>query len=495
METRKKNPSSGFPIHKELEENIKILKQRLGFGVSFDFGVREMKLADREMAIFFLNGLTDNRTLVLILQVLSTLNRGDLSPQPFKELFQHYLTHVQVNLVKTIDEAADFILAGLFVLLVDGMDEGFVIDAREYPNRTPDEPDTERVVRGARDGFTESILVNTALTRRRIRDERLRIEMLRVGERSKMDVAILYLQDVADPGLVDLIRKKIRDIEVDGLPMAEKSIQEFVVGRGWNPFPLVRYTERPDVAATHILEGHVLIYVDTSPSVMITPTTFFHHVQHAEEYRQTPVTGAYIRWIRFLGIIASIFLLPLWYLYVKEPHLLPPEFSFIGPKKHGKVSLIVQLFLAEMGVDLMRMAAIHTPTPLATAMGLIAAVLIGDVAIKVGLFSPEVILYLSVAAIGLFSTPSYELSLANRLSRLFLIFMVYLFNAPGFLFGTLFFLLLLVTTRSLNTPYFWPFIPFNLKGIIHILVRMSLPLISTRPSIVHPQNGQKAGKG
>lgn len=488
-----KNRSAMMPVHKELEENIRILKKRLGFGISFDFGIREMRLADREMAIFYINGLADQKSLLFVLQFLSSLGRGDLSPQPMKELFQRYLAYGQVELAKTIDEAADFILSGLFLLFVDGMDEAFVIDARKYPNRNPEEPDTERVVRGARDGFTESIVVNTALTRRRIRDERLRIEMMRVGERSKMDVAILYLQDVADPGLVRLIREKIRGIEVDGLPMAEKSIQEFVIGKGLNPFPLVRYTERPDVAATHILEGHVLIYADTSPSVMITPTTFFHHVQHAEEYRQTPVAGAFIRWIRFLGIFASLFLLPLWFLYVLEPQLLPPGLSFIGPKEHAKVPMIFQIFSAELGIDLMRMAAVHTPTPLATAMGLIAAVLIGDIAVKVGLLTPEVILYLSVAAIGLFATPSYELSLANRLVRLFLLLMVYFFHGPGLLFGTLLILLLLATTRSLNAPYLWPFIPFNAKGMLHVLVRMALPILSTRLGIVHPQDEQKRG--
>jgi stage V sporulation protein AF len=478
-------------INKKLENNLQIIKDRLGYGVSFDIGIREMCFADRDLAIVYCNGLTDNEILVQILRELSQLERSDLAPQPYKELFHHYFTHVQVEAVKTIDEAVDFVLTGLFVFFIDGIDEAIVIDARRYPNRSPEEPDTEKVVRGARDGFTENIVVNTALTRRRIRDERLRIEMFQVGERSKTDIGILYLRDVADPGLVDLIRTKIKEIKTDGLPMGEKSVQEFLIGHTWNPYPLVRFTERPDVAASHILEGHVLIYVDTSPSVMITPTTFFHHVQHAEEYRQTPVAGAYLRWIRFIGMIASVFLLPLWYLYVKNPELVPKALSFIGPKETGKITIIVQFFLAEIGIDLMRMAAIHTPSPLATAMGLIAAVLIGDVAIKVGLFAPEVILYLSVAAIGLFATPSYELSLANRLVRLLLLLLVSLFDVPGFVVGTTVIILLLTATRSLNSPYFWPFIPFNLSGVINILIRLAMPVMKVRPGIVHPQDDRR----
>jgi stage V sporulation protein AF len=270
--------------------------------------------------------------------------------------------------------------------------------------------------------------------------------------------------------------------------MAEKSVEEFIIGKTFNPFPLVRYTERPDVAAIHLLEGHVLIYVDTSPSVMITPATYFHHVQHAEEYRQTPVVGAYLRWVRFFGIFASIFLLPLWLLLAMHPSLIPEPLDFIGLKQKGSVPLLAQFFVAELGLDLMRMAAIHTPQPLTVAMGLLAAILVGEVAIKVGLFAPEVILYLAVAAIGMYATPSYELAMANRLVRIFLLLLTGLFSVTGFMIGIIFVLVGLAVSRSLDTPYLWPFIPFNYRAMKDILIRMAVPMKNTRPSIVKPQN-------
>ncbi len=478
-------------ISKKLEENTSIIRDRLGIGVTYDIGIREMKVADRDMAIMYCNGLTDNDTLVLILNELADLDRSQLGSQPYKALFQQFIIHIQVESVKQMDETIDYILTGHAVFFIDGSNEAIVVDARVYPGRTPEEPDTERVVRGSRDGFTENLATNTALTRRRIRDEHLRFEVLKIGIRSKTDVSIVYLADVADLGLVNLIREKLSAIKVDGLPMAEKTVQEFFISQGFNPFPLVRFTERPDVAAVHLLEGHVLIYVDTSPSVMIMPTTLFHQVQHAEEYRQVPVTGTFLRFVRFLGIFSSIFLLPLWYLYIKDPELLPKGLDFIGLKTTGKIDVFLQIIFAEIGIDLIRMAAIHTPSPLATAMGLIAAIMIGEIAVKVGLFAPEVILYLSVAAIGLYATPSYELSLANRLARIFLLFMVFLFKAPGFIIGTTLVLLLLITTRSLNTPYLYPFIPFNFKELMTIIVRKSVPSMHKRPLIVHPQNELK----
>ena len=203
----------------------------------------------------------------------------------------------------------------------------------------------------------------------------------------------------------------------------------------WNPYPLVRYTERPDTAAAHLYEGHVLIMVDGSPSVMITPTTFWHHLQHAEEYRNKPSVGAYLRFVRFIAIWSSIFLLPLYYLFAIHPELLPEAFAYVGPNDVGEVPLFLQFLIIEIGIDILRMAAIHTPSSLATALGLVAALMIGQVAVEVGFFINEVILYLAIAAIGTFATPSYEMSLANRLVRIFLLICTALFGVYGFVIG------------------------------------------------------------
>lgn len=478
-------------ISNDLLKNKEILKERLGIGESFDTVCRDMIFQRKNFSFYFINGLVDATLMTEILKELAKLDREELVPNTLKKLLETYISHIQVESLNTINKASNCILSGQIVMFIESADEAIVIDVRNYPGRTPEEPDTERVVRGSRDGFTETLLYNTSLTRRRIRDERLRMEIMQIGERSKTDVCIAYLKDVADPGLVKTIREKLNDIVIDGLPMAEKSVEEFLVGKSWNPFPLVRFTERPDVASTHILEGHVIIYVDTSPSVIITPSTYFHHLQHAEEYRQTPVIGTYYRWIRFIGIFASVFLLPIWFLYVVEPDLLPKAFEFIGPKDTSEIPIFFQFIIGEIGLDLMRMAAVHTPTPLATAMGLIAAVLIGDIAIKVGWFVPEVLLYLAVAVIGMYATPSYELSLANKLTRIFLLTLVYLLKIPGLFIGITLIIIVLVLTRSLNTPYLWPFIPFNFHGIVDIVIRKPVPFSNKRPSIVHPQNQSK----
>jgi stage V sporulation protein AF len=477
-------------LEKKLSANLEFFQRVLGFGESFDMLKREMTFAGHDFAFLYINGFVKDNILDDMLRSLSRLKRDQLAVDTIEKLFYTYLGHTQVELVDTTDKVITAILTGQTAVLVDGFEQAFVIDARQFPARSPQEPELERVVRGSRDGYVETLVHNTVLTRRRIRDPRLRFINMKIGTRSQTDVAVAYLQDVADDNLVEEIISRLKGIDVDGLPMAEKSVEEWLTRRNrWNPYPVVRYTERPDVAAVHLLEGHVLLFVDTSPSVMITPATFFHHVEHAEEFRENPMTGLWVRWVRFLGILGSLFFVPLWILITLiHREWLHASLSFLGPDDIGAIPIILQFLFAELGIDLMRMAAIHTPAPLATAMGLIAAVLIGDIAVKVGLFAPETILYVAVAAIGMFATPSYELSMANRITRVFFILAVAFFDWYGLLVASALWLFTLVRTQSITRPYLWPLVPFNLRALLSVLLRAPMPLSNRRPAIVHPKD-------
>lgn len=474
------------PIKKRIKENKAYMKERIGIGTSYDVGSRELHILDHHIEAYYCTGLCDTSFIIQLFRELLRMTHVHKPGLEIKDAIKNHLAHQQVTEIKTMDELVDQLLAGLIIILIDGEEIGLVVDVRNYPGRTPEEPDIERVVRGSKDGFTESIVVNTALIRRRIRDERYRNEIMRVGERGKTDVCICYIKDVANPGLINAIRDAIQNIEVDGIPMADKTLEEYIVKQGLNPYPLVRYTQRPDVAAAHIFEGHVLVICDTSPSVIIFPTTFFHHLQHAEEYRQTPVVGALLRFARFTAVLTSIFLVPIWILMAMHPDLLPHWLEFIGPNKKGHIPLWLQILIAEIGIEIIRMAAVHTPSSLSTALGLIAAVLVGQIAVQVGVFSPEVILYSSVATIGSYSTPSYELGLANKVTRVFLIILVMIFGIPGLMLGSLAVVLYLARVQNLNTPYLWPLIPFNPKAFLDIMVRTAMPQSNIRPSIVRP---------
>ena len=279
-------------VNKKLEENIKILDRELGVDKSFDVMRRDLSIGGKKAALYFIDGFAKDDIMLWIMKTLSRIEREELGVNLLEKLQDKYINYLETDPTDQLDQIITAVLSGSIALLIDGLNQGIIIDAREYPARGPEEPDIERVSRGSRDGFVETLVFNTALIRRRIRDPRLRMELVQVGRRSRSDVIISYLEDIANPDLIESIKDKLQSINIDGLPMAEKSIEELIVpGSYWNPFPKVRYTERPDVAAVHLLEGHILLIVDTSPSVIILPTTYFHHVQHAEEYRQSPSIG------------------------------------------------------------------------------------------------------------------------------------------------------------------------------------------------------------
>ena len=474
-------------MDRDYDRTLDLIKKELGEGESFDIVVREFKVADKKSALVGIDGLIKDDVLTWIMQSLLLLTDQQCRERNLKSSLQTVIPYIELNTETNIDELLYSVLSGSVLLVVDGSEEVFVIDARTYPARNPDEAEIERVVRGSRDGFTETIVFNTALVRRRVRDPKLRIKLIRVGKRSKTDVCLCYIEDIADPKLVDTITTRIENIEIDAVPMAEKAVEELILpGNRWNPFPRVRYTERPDVAAVHLFEGHVLVMVDTSPSVIIAPATYFHHVQHAEEYRQNPAVGLYIRWVRFIAVMASIIVTPLWMLLALSPSLLPESLNFIGPEEKGHVPIFIQFIIAEISLDLIRMAAIHTPSPLATALGVIAALLIGDIAVNIGLLAPEVILYTAVVAVGSYCTPSYEMSMANRLVRLFILLGTGFFRLPGLIITTILSLVLAALTKSFNVPYLWPLIPFNYRAFKSIIIRSPVPVQDIRPEILNP---------
>lgn len=486
MSKKSKQPKQ--PVFKKYTENIEYLKQELGVGESFDSIHLPLNYADRDMGLFLIDGFAKDKILHYLMKLLADLEPEQLEPDPLLKLMRTYLPYIELSTEDDLDKTVFWVLSGASALVVDGIDKIIIIDARTYPVRSPQEPDLERVTRGPRDGYVETIVFNTALTRRRVRDPSLRMEYMNIGRRSQTDICVSYIKDIADPEIVKQIKSSLEKIDIDGLPMAEKTVEEYLAGRGWNPYPTVRYTERPDIGAVQLYEGRVLVMVDGSPSVMIAPSTFWTHMQHAEEYRQRPVIGAYYRFVRFFAVFLSLFLLPLWYLLAENPAMLPETLSFIGLKETLALSLLVQLVLIELGMDVLRMATIHTSNAMATSLGLISAVVIGQVAVEVGVFSNEVIFYIAVVAICTFSTPSYELGLANRVSRLAFLLITAAFGVIGYLGGITLWIILLTRLNTLGVPYLWPIIPFSYRASRDVFLRAPMPAKNRRPTSLHPED-------
>ncbi|MDF2557558.1 MAG: stage sporulation protein [Bacillales bacterium] len=464
-------------LTKNLDENIQILKEHFGIGKSFDVIGKEIRMGngDRKAYLLMLDGFTKDQMMYYITNRLQLL---DFTDGTIRDLIHRHIAYMEADEFTEFERMEAMVLSGAIALFVDGFDSGVIIDTREYPIRPSAEPDLERVTRGPRDGFVETIIFNTALIRRRVKDPKLRFELKSVGKRSKTNITLAYIEDLVDRDYINEIKLKIDEIDVDALTMAEKSLIELMIKRPfYNPLPQVRFTERPDVAAAHLLEGHMLIIVDTTPSVIILPTTIFHFTQHAEDYYQSPIVGNYIRGIRYLVMFLSLFLAPLFLLAIRYHTVLPESLQFLYPKNLGEVPLIVQFILLELGIDVLRISSIHTPSSLTTSLGIIGGLILGEHGVKVGWFIPETILYMAVVGIGTFATPSIEFAMGIRIFRLYLLLLTGLFGFIGFMIGIGLILFIIFTTKnSTRRSYMWPLVPFDWKALKHILFRAPTPM-------------------
>jgi stage V sporulation protein AF len=482
-------------VNKDIDVNINYLKDKLGVGESYDIIFREYHVGRKRAASFSINGMTNDVLLTNVFQDMMTFHQDDLSINTLHKLFYSRATHSQVKLVDSMQDALISMLSGELIFFVDTEDQVIVIDARSYPIRSPSESNIEKVTRGSRDSFVETLPFNTTLIRRRLRDPNLRFEIVKVGARSQCDVAVAYIKDITNPELIETVKKRLNHISIDGVPMAEKAIEEYIVGASkWNPLPRVRYTERPDVVAVHLMEGHLCLVIDTTPSVLILPTTFWDHIQHAEEYHQSPLVGTYLRLVRLLGEILSLLLPPLWLVLALNQNILPEPLAFLGPRDPGIVPLGLQFIFAEFGVELVRMATVHVPSAQSTALGFIGAFMLGEFATKIGLFGNEVVFYTAVAAVGAFATPSVELAMAFRIFRLSLIALVLFFGLPGFVVGVVGLGLLMLVTKSFGVPYLWPLWPFDYTALKDVLFRTPAPKKFLRPAVLKPVDKDRQDK-
>ncbi len=461
-------------ITNNIDENISQLREYFNIGVSFDVIGKEIQLKNRRGFFVMIDGFTKDEIMFYITTNLQDLFVTDFEVQ---KLIEKHLAYMEVEESTDMNQIEEMVLSGAIALFIDGFDSAIIIDAREYPVRSPQEPDLEKVTRGPRDGFVETVIFNTALIRRRVRDRNLTFELTSVGSRSKTNVVLSYISDLVDQEYVQEIRDKISSIKIESLTMAEKSLSELLIDRSiFNPLPQVRYTERPDAAAAHLMEGHLLIIVDTTPSVIILPTTIFHFTQHAEDYYQSPAVGTYIRWLRFGIMTLSFLLVPLWLLATEYVRYLPEFMQFLTPEKTGEVPLLLQLIILELGIDILRLSSIHTPNSLTTSLGIISGLVLGDLAVQVGWFIPETVLYMAVVAIGTFATPSIEFAMAIRIFRLYLLILTGLFNIIGFIVGIFLVCLCIFKTKnSSKKSYLWPLIPFNATALKHLLFRTPIP--------------------
>lgn len=459
-----------------LQQDSAWLDKKLATDRNFDVVTRIIEVGGREAALYFIDGFCKDDLLQKLLQYFMDMKADDM-PGDTAQLLKKGLPYIEVDQEKEWEKITSSVLSGIFVLLVDGYQEAVLIDARTYPARGVEEPEKDKVLRGSKDGFVETVVFNTALIRRRIRDTDLRMEMMSAGKSSKTDIVLCYMDSRADHGFLEEIKHKIQNIRVDSLTMNQESLAECLVpGRWWNPFPKFKYTERPDTAAAQVLEGNVVVLVDNSPSAMILPTSIFDVVEEADDYYFPPVTGTYLRLTRFLISLLTYLMTPTFLLLMDNPHWIPEGFSFIMLQEAPNIPLVWQFLILELAIDGLRLAAVNTPNMLSTPLSVMAALVLGEFSVNSGWFSSEVMLYMAFVAIANYTQANYELGYALKFMRIITLVLTAIFGIWGYGAGLIVTGLCMCCNKTLShRSYLYPLLPLNWNKLRNRLVRRRLP--------------------
>ena len=432
------------------EDNIRYMNEILPVTESFDIIRRDIIIGEKASVFYYIDGFIKDEVMLKIMDSFLSVTAEDM-PEDAEGFIQEQVPYVEVDVTDEFDEVIRNVLSGPACLFIDGYKECIILDCRTYPARSVDEPDKDKSLRGSRDGFVETIVFNTALMRRRIRDPHLVMEMTEAGQASRTDIAICYMSDRVDKELLNNLKKRIESLQLDDLRMNQQSLAEALFKRKWfNPFPKFKYPERPDTAAACLLEGKVVLLVDNSPSAMILPTSIFDMIEEANDYYFPTVTAVYLKVTRTIITIATVFFTPLYLLFMQNLEWLPDVFEFVAVRDTVNIPLIFQFLLLEISIDGLRLAAMNTPTMLSTPLSVIAGIVMGEFSVQSGWFNSEVMLYMAFVAVANYTQPNFELGYALKFMRLMLLVLTALFDLYGFVAGCILVLCFLIFNKTLS---------------------------------------------
>ena len=463
---------------RNLQDNMTQLDALLNIRANFDIVYRVLRIGGREACLYFIDGFAKDDTLLKLLQTFSSIKEEDL-PADAHGFSKQYLPYGEIGLAADQNQMIVSLLSGISCLFIDGYDTCLTIDCRTYPARSVSEPDKDKVMRGSRDGFVETLIFNTALIRRRIRDPKLTMEILSAGESSHTDIALCYMSSRVDQELLKKIKERISRLKVDALTMNQESLAECIFPYKWfNPFPKFKFSERPDTAAASILEGNIVVLVDTSPSAMILPSSVFDIIEEADDYYFPPITGTYLRLTRMIISTLSLLVTPTWLLLMEYPSMIPSWLEFIQLSDPLNVPLIWQLLILEFAIDGLRLAAVNTPNMLTTPLSVIAGIVLGEYAVKSGWFNSETMLYMAFVTVANYSQASFELGYAMKFMRILILILTALFGIWGYAAGMVLTICAIIFNRTIaGKSYIYPLIPFRWKELRKRFFRGRLPHI------------------
>jgi len=490
----------GRDISESLEETTSSIKDLLGG--SDDFIVHSFQIFGQHPAVlFYFTDITDH--VVINNTILKPLKYGpphiDVESIPLHALrdtlIEDTLYHSEGFAERNISILIDSLLRGQSVVVIDGLNEAIVIETRKITQRSIEQPATEQVIRGAREGFIESLPTNISLLRYRLQTPDFRVKSMQIGTKTKSKVAVCYMEGITNPGIVKEVKKRLSSIDIDAV-LDAGYLEQFIEDNHWSPFPQIQYTERPDKVVANLLEGRVAILVDGSPMALIVPTVFSQFYQTVEDYTERYVLMSAIRMSRLVALVFSLIFPSLYVAIISfNPELIPTEFAVAvaGGRAGVPFPAVIEVLVIEISMEVLREATIRLPQQVGGALSIVGVLVIGQAAVAAGFSSPITVVIIALTTIGSFATPAYNAALALRILRFPLIILAGVFGLYGVMVGLILITNHLLSLKSFGVPYLSPFVPGNVQGMRDLLTRGPLWKMKNRPSFLHPQDISRLG--
>ncbi|SES94585.1 spore germination protein [Natronincola peptidivorans] len=457
--------------YKSLEKNLKLFKEELLKDCD-DVVYREFTVGKNDAykaAVVWIDGLVDKALINNFVMESMMIDARLVEPKPsalkdnLVDLLKNKTLAVsEIGEVDTIEDALVNVFSGETALLIDGYEKIIIVNSRGWESRGISEPETEAVIRGPRDGFTETMRFNTSLIRRRIRDHRLKVKNYRVGKRSQTDIAVMYMEDIANKKLLQELDIRLNNVDVDAI-LDSGQLEEFIEDKWLSLFPQIQNTERPDTAASAIFHGRVVLVVDNTPFSLIVPTTFNTLMQSAEDYYERWDIATAIRALRYFCILIALYA-PALYVGITSfhPQMIPTDLALAlaATRRSVPFPAIVEALIMEVTIEILREAGVRLPGAIGSTIGIVGGLVIGQAAVEAGIVGPLMVIVVAITAIASFAIPNYNLAISLRLIRFGLLFAAAAFGLYGIMLATLIILIHLCSLKSFGIPYLSPFIAF-----------------------------------
>ncbi len=473
-------------ISSSTKENMDYLRKL--FENNSDVVFREFKCGKYNTGVVYIDGMADKNLLNdYLLEPMMDFKGSIEKPEDIKE---RIIAISDMKQIYKLSDGINVILSGETLVLIDDLQGALTIANRAWPNRGVGEPSGETVIRGPREGFTETIRFNTALVRRRIRDTRLKIEASQCGVRSKTDMAIMYIEDIVNNDVLEELKRRIDRIDLDAI-LDSGYIEQYIEDNESTPFPQVQSTERPDVVAAALYEGRVAILVDNSPFALIVPAVLASFLQSPDDYYNRWTNGTVVRIIRIAAIILSL-ILPAFYVAVTTFHtgLIPTKLAYtIAASREGvPFAAYVEALLMEVSLAFLVEAIIKLPKPVGSTIGIVGGLIIGQSAVTAGLISPIMVIVLGLTAITTFLIPNYTMTSAFSYFRIMFILLSAVLGLYGITLGVIFLIIHLTRIKSFGIPYLAPAVDLVWSDMKDLYIRAPFRDFINRPKFLRPKD-------